>query len=119
MEDYNADVHYSKDSKFIQDGNTIFHTLVNLSPTFGCFSLKILNLIVSKKSFVFSTDSHLPDSIKIRERQRRGCGEYLIMDWSGTRKLKDFKVFLTNDVNKNRLYKALLKVLGSPATVSC
>ena len=80
MEVYNAGVQYPKGSKFIQDENALFHTLVNLPSTFGGFCLKILNLMVSKKSFVFSTDSHRPDSIKMQERQRRGCGEYFILD---------------------------------------
>ena len=35
MEDCNADVQYPKDSMFIQVGNALFHTLVNLSPTVG------------------------------------------------------------------------------------
>ena len=119
MEVYNAGVQYPKGSKFIQDENALFHTLVNLPPTFGGFCLKILNLMVSKKSFVFSTDSHRPDSIKMQERQRRGCGEYFILDWSATRKPEDFKVFLTNDANKNQLCEVLLKVLGSPAAATC
>ena len=35
MEDHNAEVQYPKDSMFIQDGNALFHTLVNMPPTFG------------------------------------------------------------------------------------
>ena len=56
MEDYNADVQYLKDSMFIHDGNSLFYTLVNLPPTFGGICLQSLNLMVSKKSFIFSTD---------------------------------------------------------------
>ena len=85
MEDYNADVQYPKDSMFIQDGNRFFHTLVNLPPTFGGICLQILDLRVSKKSFIFSTDSHLPDSTKTKKRQQPGCGKQFILDGSATR----------------------------------
>ena len=64
MEDYNVDVQYPKDSMFIQDGNVLFHTRVNMSPIFGGICLQILNLMVSKNSFIFSGDSYDPDSIK-------------------------------------------------------
>ena len=110
MEDYNADVQYPKDSIFIQDGNALFHTLVKLPPTFGGICFKIVDLMVSKKSFVFSEDSYHPDSIKTQERQRRRCGEQFILDGSVTRKAKDFKAFLINDANKKQLYEVLLKV---------
>ena len=85
MEDYNADVQYPKDSMFIQDENRFFHTLVNLLPTFGGICLQILDLRVSKKSFIFSTDSHLPDSTKTKKRQQLGCGKQFILDGSATR----------------------------------
>ena len=96
MGEYNADVQYPKNSMFIQDGNALFHKLVNFPPTFGGICLKIIDLMVSRKSFIFSADSCYPDSIKIPERQRRGRG----LDKSVTRKPKNFKAFLTNDANK-------------------
>ena len=70
MEDYNADVQYPKDFIFIQDGNPFFHTIVNLPPIFGGICLQILDLMVSIKSFIFSTDSYHRDSIKMQERQQ-------------------------------------------------
>ena len=89
MEDYNAGVQYPKDSMSVQDGNAFFYTLVNLPPTFGGICLEILDLMVSKRSFIFSTESYHLDSIKMQERQRRGCGEQFILDGSATRKSKD------------------------------
>ena len=104
---------------FIQDGNNaLFHTLVNLPHTFGGICLQILDLMVSNKSFFFSTDSCHPDSIKTQERQRRGCGEQFILDGSETRKTKDFKTFLTNDANKRHLCEVLLKLWGRPVATS-
>ena len=67
MEDHNAEVQYPKDSMFIQDGNALFHTLVNMPPTFGGICLQILDLMASKKRFIFSTDSHHPESIKLKK----------------------------------------------------
>ena len=112
------DVQYPKHSMFIQDGNALFHTLVNLPHTFGGICLQILDLMVSNKRFFFSTDSCHPDSIKTQERQRRGCGEQFILDGSETRKPKDFKTFLTNDANKRHLCEVLLKLWGRPVATS-
>ena len=117
MEDYNAEVKYPKDSMFIQDKNALFHTLANFPPTFRGISLQILDLMVSKKGFIFSTDSYYLDSIKTLER-KRGCGEQFILVGSATRKPKDFKAFLTNDANKKQLHEVLLKVWENPAAVS-
>ena len=80
MEDYNADVQHPKDSMFIQDGNALSHTLVNLPLTFGGICLQVLHLMVSRKSSIFSRDSYHSDSIKTQERKRRGCGEQFILD---------------------------------------
>ena len=113
MEDYNADVQHPKDSMFIQDGNALFHKLVNLPPIFGGICLQVLHLMVSRKSFIFSTDSYHSDSIKAQERKRRGCGEQFILDGPATRKPQDFKAFLTKHANTNQFCEVLLKVWGS------
>ena len=102
---------------FIQHGNALFHTLVNLLSTSGGICLQILDLMISKKSFIFSTDSCHQDFIKT-QRQQRGCVEQFILDGSSTRKPEDFKAFLTNNTDKKQLCEVLLKVWGSPAAVS-
>ena len=93
-----------KDAMYIQDGNALFHALVEQ--------------IVSKKLFIFSTDSYQPDSIKSQERTRRGCSEKLIIQGIATRKPADFKKFLQNEQNKLQLCQMLLKVWGSQQAVS-
>ena len=109
---------YPKDSIWIQDGNTLFHTLTALPPTFGEICLKVLDHMVIHKAFIFSTDNYLPDSIKSSERRRRGTSEKFILDGAATRKPADFKVFLSNDDNKLQLAKLMLKVWSSPEAAS-
>ena len=113
LEDRTSQVSYPKDAFFIQDGNALFHALINLPPTFGGICLQILDQMVFKENFIFSTDSYQPDSIKAQERLRRGVGEKLIVENSATRRPRDFKFFLANDANKVQLCKLLLKVWGS------
>ena len=67
-------------SMYIQDGNALFHALKNLPPTFGEICLKVLDQIVAKTNFVFSTDSYHPDSIKSQERLHRGFSQHYIVD---------------------------------------
>ena len=58
-EDVVEDVPYPKDKTlFIQDGNALFHALTNLPPTFGAICLQVLDQMVAKTDFVFSTDSY-------------------------------------------------------------
>jgi len=57
LEDVSQEVTYPTESIFIQDGNALFHALTNLPPTFGAICLKILDQMVAKKDFIFSTDS--------------------------------------------------------------
>ena len=68
-------VAYPKDSMFIQDGNALFHTMTNLAPTFRGITLQLLDLMLPKHDFVFSTNSNHPGLIRTQERLRRGCGE--------------------------------------------
>ena len=110
IEDHSELVAYPKDSKFIQDGNALFHTMTNLAQPFRGITLQLLDLMLPKRDFVFSTDSYHPGSIKTQERLRRGCGEQFLLDGSVTRKPEDFKEFLTNDENKRELCKLILDV---------
>ena len=45
-------------------GTTLFHAFTNLPHTFGAICLQILDQMVDKKHFIFSTDSYQPYSIK-------------------------------------------------------
>ncbi|XP_068202843.1 uncharacterized protein [Palaemon carinicauda] len=73
MEEFNQDeLPYPKDALFIQDGMALLHVLSNLPPTCGEICLQILDQMIAKKHFLFSTDSYFPGSIKAQERLRRG-----------------------------------------------
>ncbi|XP_072029165.1 uncharacterized protein [Amphiura filiformis] len=117
MEDGPEDVPYPEDALYIQDGNALFHALMNIPPTFGQICLQVLDQMVAKK-FVFSTDSYLEDSIKAQERLRRGVSQRYIVEGPATRKPYDYKLFLTNDANKTQLCKLLLRVWDSQAAAS-
>ncbi|KAH3840461.1 hypothetical protein DPMN_113910 [Dreissena polymorpha] len=95
---------------FIQDGNALFHELTNLAPTFGGICLQLLDIMVSKKDFVFSTDSYFPNSINGQEIMRRSCCRKFNIDGPETRRPVDFKEFLSNDDNKMQLCNLLLRV---------
>ena len=112
IEDAPEEVPYPTDSFYIQDGNALFHALKNLPPTFGEICLQVLDQMVVKKNFVFSTDSYHADSIKAQERLRRGFSQRYITEGQATRKPVDFKLFLANEENKLQLYQLLLRVWG-------
>ena len=80
IDDTPEEVVVPANSMYIQDGNALFHALKNLPPTFGEICLKVLDQMVAKTNFVFSTDSYHPDSIKSQERLRRGFSQrYIVM----------------------------------------
>uniref|UniRef100_UPI00358EA075 uncharacterized protein isoform X2 n=1 Tax=Myxine glutinosa TaxID=7769 RepID=UPI00358EA075 len=90
----------------------------NLPPTCGEICMQLLDQMVAKHHFVFSTDCYQPDSIKAQERLRRGSTEKYIIDGPNTRRPYDFKSFLGNELNKKQLCDLLLKVWGSNAAAS-
>ena len=118
MEDASEDVPYPKEALYIQDGNALFHALMNLPPTFGEICLQVLDQMVAKKNFVFSTDSYHSDSIKAQERLRRGFSQRYIIEGPATRKPTDFKTFLANEDNKTQLCQLMLRVWGSKLSAS-
>ena len=112
------DLTYPMGSLFIQDGMALLHVLSDLPPTCGEICLQILDRMVARKHFVFSTDSYFPGSIKAQERLRRGTSEKIILSSEATRKPYNFKLFLANDDNKKQLCQLLLKVWSSPQAAS-
>lgn len=109
---------YPKDALFIQDGMALLHILTNLPPTCGEICLQILDQMVAKKHFLFSTDSYHPGSIKAQERMRRGSSEKTLLAGPATRKPYDFKNFLANDDNKKQLCQLLLRVWSGQQAAS-
>lgn len=101
---------YPINTLHIQDGMALLHVLKNLPQTFGEICLQILDHMVVKKDFIFSTDSYYHDSIKAQERRRRGVSEKIILGGPATRKPYNFKTFLENDENKKQLCVLMLDV---------
>ncbi|XP_034071932.1 uncharacterized protein LOC117545981 [Gymnodraco acuticeps] len=112
------DLPYPKDALFIQDGMALLHVLTNLPPTCGEICLQVLDQMVAKKHFLFSTDSYHPGSIKAQESLRRGSSEKIILAGPATRKPYDFKMFLTNDDKKKQLCQLLLRVWSDQQAAS-
>ena len=102
-DDIQEDIPYPKGVLHIQDGNALFHALINISPTFGEICLQVLDQMVAKKDFFFSTDSCHADSIKAQERLRRGSSQRYLIQGPATRKPSDFKLFLANEHNTTQL----------------
>lgn len=118
LEDSSEDVPYPKDALHIQDGNALFHALTNMPPTFGEICLQVLDQMVAKKDFVFSTDSYHADSIKAQERLRRGYSQQYLVEGPATRKPTDFKLFLANKKNKVQFCQLLLRVWKGQTALS-
>ncbi|XP_049337187.1 uncharacterized protein LOC111196954 [Astyanax mexicanus] len=118
LQDRDEEVIYPKDALFIQDGNALFHMMTNLQPTCGEICMQLLDHMIPKQHFVFSTDCYQTDSIKAQERVRRGSTENFIIGGPHTHKPCDFKCFLSNEVNKKQLCDLLLKVWGSNEAAS-
>ena len=117
MEDAPDVVPYPKDTIHIQDGNALLHALTNFPPTFGELCLKVLDQMVAKTNFIFSTDLYHTDSIQAHERLRRGFSQRYIIDGPATRKPIDFKLFLANEGNKTRLCQLLLRVWRAGSSI--
>ena len=117
-DDNQEDISYPKCALHIQDGNALFHVLTNTAPTFGEICLQVLDQMVAKKDFIFSTDSYHADSIKADERLRRGFSQCYLIQGPATGKPSDFKLFLENEQNKTQLCELLLKVWGISAAAS-
>ena len=104
---------------FFQDGNALFQSLIGLAPTFGGVSLQMLSQMTQKQNFIFSTDSYHEDSIKGQERARRRTGDQLIIDVPAIRIPNDFKLFLSNDRNKEQLCHVLKSSSSIIEMVNC
>ena len=74
----------------IEDGNALWHSLVQVPLTFREICLKLLDIMVPKKHFLFSTDSYCKDSIKSQERLRRGSSTKLIIEGPATLRPENF-----------------------------
>ncbi|KAG1696097.1 Sucrase-isomaltase, intestinal [Nymphon striatum] len=99
----------------IEDGNATFYCMTDVPTSFKQIGEKLLDMSTGGKSkVVFSTDMYKDDSIKSMERRRRGCGEKRIIQGENTTRPENWKVFLSNDDNKQQLIALLLKIWSSP-----
>ena len=57
---------------YIQDGDALFHFLINLADTIKGICLQLLDTMIAKTNFVFFIDSDFPHSIKSQERLCQG-----------------------------------------------
>ena len=94
----------------IQDGNALFHTIQELPGNFKEIAYRIFDAMPKNCDLVFSTDMYKTHSVKRMERERRGCGEKLIIGGPLTKKPINWKLFLMNDHNKTQLSQILSDV---------
>jgi len=118
LDEITEDVSYPDDAIHIQDGMALWYMLTNIPQTCGGICLQVLDCMVAKKNFMFSTDCYHEDSIKAQERVRRGSSHKYIIDGPATRKPADFKLFLANEDNKRQLCQLLFRVWGSKVAAS-
>ena len=82
----------------IMGGNNCSYYMTEIPDNFKLICLKVFNMIP-----IFSTDTNKKDSIKAMERQRRVCGEKLIVRGESTKKPDSWKFFFANDDNKRQI----------------
>ncbi len=90
------------DTVLIVDGNASFY-MREVPARMAQIAHKILKSLPKCSEIIFSTDSYLPGSIKAAERERRGCGEKLIIKGGQTKRPVDWTGFLSNEENKQQL----------------
>lgn len=99
----------------IIDGNAYFYFLKELPGNFKQICSKVFDMMPKTGNVVFSTDSYFPNSVKTMERQRRGCGQKLIIKGENTKRPADWKQFLANDENKQQFIALLTRLWSEDA----
>ena len=97
----------------IQDGNVLFHSLVQVPENFRDISIQIFEMLPSHGDVIFSTDMYKLSSIKSDERAQRGASTKLLLKGPSTKRPTDWKQFLKNADNKIQLVHILLQVWSS------
>ena len=65
LQEYSEGVPYSEDSFYIQDGNTMMHSLKEIPSTLGGYCLKLWDLMTPKKNCIPSKVSYNNHSIRV------------------------------------------------------
>ena len=82
-----------------------------VSATFKQICEKIYDVcMVGKSDLLFSTDVYKENSTKSLERTSRGSGQKRIIKGESKKRPENWKLFLSNDPNKQQLVRLLLKV---------
>lgn len=91
------------------DGNAMLQAQVGLPSTFGELAENVFDQLprVSRTDFV--TDTYRPRSIKHCERKRRGTSKPYLLKGSLTKVPHNWKEFMSNSENKQRLIQFLLE----------
>ena len=98
----------------IQDGNALFHSLVQVPENFRDISIQIFEMLPSHGDVIFSTDMYKLSSIKSDERAQRGASTKLLLKGlASTKRPTDWKQFPKNADNKIQLVHILLQVWSS------
>ena len=80
--------------------------------------IQVLDQVVAKKHYSFSTNSYHSQSIKTQQWLRRRSSENIILAGPATRKPFDFKKFRTNEGKKKQLCHLLLRVRSGQQAAS-
>ena len=101
---------------FIQEKNALFYSMTVLPAAFEEIALRLLDIMVTRKAFIFSTDCYSKCSIKVRIRP--GISQKYLVSGPATKKPTDFKLFLCNEENKQQLSRMLLQKWKNDDAVS-
>ncbi len=88
---------------YIIDGNAILHMQTALPNTFADLAESLYHQMPKAERVDFVTNTYHPLSIKTNERQRRGTTNTYLIKGPLTNVPRDWKQFLSNDVNKTQL----------------
>ena len=90
---------------YVVDGNALLLALTALPPTFGELSDKMFSVMPKVKRVDIVTDTYKENSIKSAERRRQGTSDACLVIGPSTKLPKEWKSFLSNNVNNIHLIR--------------
>jgi len=96
------------DRMYIIDGNAHIQSMTHLPATFEELAHAVFCTLPKASVVHFVTDTYWDNSIKQLERSQRGSASAYMIGGGKTKLPRDFKSFLLNDENKQRLIKLML-----------
>ena len=112
-----ADIDITDDAScYIIDLVATIRSIVRVPNTFRDLALKLLNEIPRRYTLIYvACDTYADFSIKNAERLLRGDADEFIIKTSNIRIPPDFKAFLSNGANKERLFQLIEEVWAENA----